>query len=350
MTETTTTSRVESAPIEQPQQPSPQASKADQTSRWLVLLERYGLVVVFVAIGLFFAFNSASSDTFATMSNVRTIVGNQVVLAVAALASIVPLTAGKFDLSVGATLGLSSVATAAAMSRFDAPILVAAMIGILLGAFVGVLNGLLVAKAGVNAFITTLGVATVIGGLIQWYTSGLSIIGGIPKSFTAWGTQQWFGVPRGAFVLVVISLLVWYVLEHTPFGRYLASVGSNASAARLVGLNVDRLVVWSFVMSGLLAGVAGVLQVARASGASPQIGPTYLLPALSAAFLGATVFRPGQFNVPGTLVAVFFVATTVSGMVLSGVKPWIEQVFQGIALIFAVALSTIITRHRTGVR
>lgn len=317
---------------------------------WITVIERFGLVIAFGAVVVYFSLNPASSDTFPTMSNFRTIVGNQAVLAIVALASIVPLIAGKFDLSVGAVLGLSSIATAAAMSRFDAPAGVAVIVGIGLGAVIGTINGLLVAKAGVNAFITTLGVATVINGLIQWYTGGLSIISGIPKSFTVMGTGLWLGVPRTAFILAVVALGVWYVLEHTPFGRYVASVGSNASAAQLVGLNVDRLVVMSFVCSGALAGVAGVLQVARASGGSPQIGPTFLLPALSAAFLGATVFKPGRFNVGGTVLAVFFVASSVSGMVLSGIKPWIEQTFQGVALVFAVAVSTIVARRRTRAR
>lgn len=324
---------------------APRASR-----RWMTVIERFGLVFAFGAVLIYFSLNPASSDTFPTMSNLRTIIGNQAVLAIVALASIVPLIAGKFDLSVGAVLGLSSIATAAAMSRFDAPVVVAVIVGIGLGALIGMINGLLVAKAGVNAFITTLGVATVINGLIQWYTGGLSIISGIPKSFTVMGTGLWLGVPRTAFILAVVALAVWYVLEHTPFGRYVASVGSNASAAQLVGLNVDRLVVMSFVCSGALAGVAGVLQVARASGGSPQIGPTFLLPALSAAFLGATVFKPGRFNVAGTVLAVFFVASSVSGMVLSGIKPWIEQTFQGVALVFAVAVSTVVARRRARAR
>jgi ribose transport system permease protein len=109
---------------------------------------------------------------------------------------------------------------------------------------------------------------------------------------------------------------------------------------------VPRIVTLSFVLSGTLAGVAGVMQVARSGLANPQIGPNFVLPALAAAFLGATAIRPGRYNVPGTVLAVFFLAATVSGLTLAGVEPWVEPTFNGTALIVAVAMSTIIARRR----
>lgn len=315
-------------------------------ARSLLVVERYGLLVLFVLVLLFFATYDKTSDTFPTLLNFRNIVGNQSVLAIAGLASIIPLIAGQFDLSVGSIVGISSIGTAAALSRFDAPLLVAVVVGIGIGALIGLVNGLLVAKVGVNPFITTLGVATVIAGIIQWYTEGQSIITGIPTSLTDMGRGLWLGLPRTLFFLTAVAVLVWYLLAYTPFGRYLHSVGSNIQSARLVGLNVDRIVLLSFVLSGTLAGVAGVLQTARQGGGNPQIGPNFLLPALAAAFLGATVFRPGRFNVPGTVLAVFFVAISVSGLTLAGVEPWVEPTVQGTALVAAVALSTVVARRR----
>lgn len=315
-------------------------------ARAMAVIERFGLLVLFALVVLFFATYSKTSGTFPTVLNFRNVVGNQSVLAIAALASIIPLIAGQFDLSVGSTVGISSIGTAAALSRFDAPLIVAVVVGIGIGASIGLLNGTLVAKVGVNPFITTLGVATVISGIIQWYTEGQSIITGIPTSLTDLGRGQWLGLPRTLFFLTAVALLVAYLLAYTPFGRYLHSVGSNIQSARLVGLNVDRIVLLSFVLAGTLAGIAGVLQTARQGGGNPQIGPNFLLPALAASFLGATVFRPGRFNVPGTVLAVFFVAVSVSGLTLAGVEPWVEPTFQGTALVAAVALSTIVARRR----
>jgi ribose transport system permease protein len=223
------------------------------------------------------------------------------------------------------------------------------LVGIALGATIGLLNGLLVAKVGVNALITTLGVATILTGLTVKYTGGLSIITGIPESLTDFGAGAWLGLPRTLYVLGVVSLLVWYLLEHTPYGRELHAVGANALAARLVGIRVDRIVVLSFVTTGALVGFAGVLQVARQGGGNPQIGASFTLPVLSAAFLGATTVHPGRFNVPGTLLAVFFLATSVSGLALAGVDNWVESLFNGTALVLAVGLSTVLGRRLSGI-
>ena len=141
---------------------------------------------------------------------------------------------------------------------------------------------------------------------------------------------------------------MWYLLDHTPYGRYLQAVGSNPNAARLVGLDVGRITILSFVISGAITGFAGVLQVARDGGANPQTGGSIALPVLAVAFLGVTSIHPGRFNVPGTLLAVFFLATTVSGLSLVGVDNWVESAFNGAALLAAVALSTIVGRRRAG--
>ncbi|MGZ4706320.1 MAG: ABC transporter permease, partial [Acidimicrobiales bacterium] len=147
-----------------------------------------------------------------------------------------------------------------------------------------------------------------------------------------------------------VAIVLYYVLEHTPFGRYLQSVGSNREAARLVGLPVERLVLLSFVCSGALAGVAGVLLASHNGSASPQLGTVVTtLGALAAAYLGATSIKPGRFNVLGTLIAVFFLAFTVTGLSLAGVANWINDVFNGAALFVAVLISTIIGRKRAGV-
>jgi ribose transport system permease protein len=245
-------------------------------------------------------------------------------------------------------LGLTSIATASLLSKYDVSLWIAAPSGIALGALVGLLNGVLVAKLGLNALITTLGTATVITGLISLYTDGLSIITGIPAALTDLGSGVWLGIPCTLYVLAAIAWFAWYLLEHTPFGRYLHAVGGNPAAARLVGLDVDRIVVQSFVVAGALVGLGGVLQVARQGGGNPQVGMYFMMPALSAAFLGATSIQPGRFNVPGTILAVFFLATSVSGLALAGVDNWVEAIFNGTALVVAVALSTVLSRRKAG--
>lgn len=325
--------------------PAKEAARRSRAMRG-PFLQRYALVLLFAAVGLFFAVRLP--DSFATVLNFRNIVGNQSVLAIVSIAAILPLIGGQFDLSIGSVLGLSTIATASALSRFSAPIWVAALVGIGIGAAVGGFNGFVIAKLGVNALITTLGVATVITGLISLYTNGLSILSGIPESLTNLGSGTWLGLPRTLYALAAVAVFAWYLLEHTPFGRYLHAVGSNPNAARLVGIDVDGIVIRSFVISGALIGFGGVLEVARQGGGNPQTGNFFLMPALSAAFLGATSIHPGRFNVPGTIVSVFFLATTVSGLALSGVDNWVESVFNGAALAIAVGLSTYLGRRQAG--
>jgi ribose transport system permease protein len=312
----------------------------------LALLERYFLLLLFGAVVI--AFSIKLPDSFATVLNFRNIVGNQAVLAILSLSAIIPLVGAQFDLSVGSVLGLTSIVIASLLSRFSAPLWVAVLVGPVLGATIGLLNGVLIARLGLNSLITTLATATIIVGFISWYTEGVSILTGIPTALTDLGSGLWLGLPRPLYLLAAVALLVWYLLDHTPYGRYLQAVGSNPSAARLVGLDVGRITVLSFVISGAITGFAGVLQVARDGGANPQTGASIALPVLAVAFLGVTSIHPGRFNVPGTLLAVFFLATTVSGLSLVGVDNWVESAFNGAALLAAVALSTIVGRRRAG--
>lgn len=312
----------------------------------LALLERYFLLLLFAAVVV--GFSLKLPDSFATVLNFRNITGNQAVLAILSLSAIIPLVGGQFDLSVGSALGVTSIMTASLLSKLHAPLAVAALMGLVLGATIGLANGLLVAVLGLNSLITTLATATVLVGFISWYTEGISILTGIPTALTDMGSGLWFGLPRPFFLLAAVALLVWYLLDHTPYGRYLQAVGSNPNAARLVGIDVRRITVLSFVISGAITGFAGVLQVARDGGANPQTGSAITLPVLAVAFLGVTSIHPGRFNVPGTLLAVFFLATTVSGLSLIGVDNWVESAFNGAALLAAVALSTIVGRRRAG--
>ena len=318
------------------------------TVRTLPFVERYALLVLFLLMCLFFSVYGPTSGTFASSANVRNILGNEPVIAIIALASIIPLTCGQFDLSVGATAGLSSIVTASAAAEHELPVVVAIVIGVLSGCLVGLFNGVLVARLGVNALIATLGTATLVAGLVSLYTSNQVISIGIPESITSVGSGTWLGLPRTVFTLAAVALAVWYLLTQTPYGRYLTSVGVSPGSARLVGLRVDRYVLSSFVLSGGLAGIAGVLLLARAGTANPAVGPGYTLAALSAAFLGATAIKPGTFNVLGTLLGVAFVAVSVNGLVLSGAADWVQPTFNGAALIIAVALSTAIARRRAG--
>jgi ribose transport system permease protein len=307
--------------------------------------ERGALPALTVAIFVFFSVYSKTAGSFLTTANLQTILGNQSVVAITALAAMAPLIAGEFDISVGPVAGMSAVIAASAMSH-GWPLLGAIAIALLASVVVGAVNGLFVAYLGVNSFITTLAAGTLVGGLVSLYTHDSTIIDGISTSLTSFGNDNLLGVPWVAWVVLAIAVTLAFTIGWTVYGRQLTSVGASQAAARLVGIRVRRIVASSFVVSAILAGAAGVVLLARTGSGSPQIGQGYTLSALSAAFLGATAFRPGRFNVPGTLLGVIFVSISVNGLTLAGASDWVEPVFTGAALMLAVALSTTLGRLR----
>ena len=267
------------------------------------------------------------------------------------LAIMIPLVCGEFDFSVGPVAGLSQVLCAGFMARLGMPVGVAVLLGLAVGALVGVVVGTTVARIGVNSLIVTLGISAVLSGIVIWYTDSQSIITGISTRLTDFGSGDWLGIPRTVYVLAVVAIFVYYLLEHTPYGRYLHSIGSNPRAARLVGLPVERLVLPrsssrarspdSPACSSSRGTAAPALRSARSSDS---------LQALTAAFLGATAIRPGRFNVVGTLVAVFFLAFCITGLSLAGVASWINDVFTGAVLFVAVLVSTVVGRRARSYR
>jgi ribose transport system permease protein len=153
------------------------------------------------------------------------------------------------------------------------------------------------------------------------------------------GNLQILNIPLPFYAMLVLAVIIYILIEYLPVGRYLYAAGGNPVAARLAGVRVDRIVFGSLVASSLIAGVAGVVLAARIGTASPDIGPSYLLPAFSAVFLGSTQIRPGRVNVVGTLIAVYLLATGVKGLQLAGAPSYTDDLFNGAVLIIAVALA-----------
>lgn len=310
------------------------------------LAERNALLAILVAVIIFFGLYPGSAETFLTTENFSVLLGNQAVVALLALAVILPLVSNYFDFSLGAIAATSTVVSAGLMSRHDVPLWVAVLLSLLLGTAVGWVNGLLVTRLGLSSFVTTLGMATLLGGIIQWYTGGQTIVAGISDGLIGFGSGTWAGIPRVVYVVVLVAVILWYLLVHTPYGRTLYAIGANPRSARLLGIPADRNVHLSFVLAGLIAGVVGVLQLARAGAATADTGTSILFPALAAAFLGATAVRPGFFNVVGTMIGVLLVSVSVSGLTLAGASAWVSPVFNGAALLIAVGLATYLGRHR----
>jgi ribose transport system permease protein len=305
---------------------------------------RFGLLFLLVVVCIVFTVMPSTSATFATSANLAAVVGSQSPVAIIALAAMIPLVAGQFDISVGTTTSICAIASAALISHDHAALFEAALLAVVLGAAIGAVNGFFVSYLRVSSVIATLGMTTLLQGVISQATSGASI-NGIPSSMIAFADGSTLGLPNLLYVLAAVTLVTIYLLHFTPFGRYLYALGSNPAASKLVGLSVKRLTALSFIVAGAGAGLAAILLVTRIGGASPDNGFDYTLPALAAVFLGASTIRPGRFNAIGTIVAIAFLAALSSGLTLSGLPDYVQSYVNGGALVVGVALSAFLGRR-----
>jgi ribose transport system permease protein len=308
--------------------------------------ERYTLVAVFILIVV--GFSIVSPDIYPTSQNAQTIASTNAVIGLLALAAMVPLVVGKFDISVGFQLGLAQGLCASLMIKSGMPGGLAALIVVAVGMAIGLINGLLVAYVRLDPFIVTLGVGTLVLGLNGVITENLQITGALPESFTNLGRDQLLGIPLPLIYVLIVAALLWVLLEYTVVGRQAFATGGNERAATLAGVNTRRLTLLCFVLTGLISAFAGILSVMMLGGSSPVVGLSAMLPAFAGAFLGATGIRPGRYNSIGTVISVYLLAAGITGLQQLGVPSYVEEFFNGGALLIAVAASVLLARHRRG--
>jgi ribose transport system permease protein len=304
------------------------------------------LGVPIVTLLLIILFSVLNPDTFPTLPNMQVVAASNSVALLLAFAALVPLIAGEFDLSLGFTLELSAVISAVLLGQAGASVVEVFMIVLLTGAAIGLLNGLLITRIGVSSFIATLGVGSLASAASLYLTSGAILIEGIPRDFVVFGQGTFHGIPNVVAVAAVGLILFWIVFENMTFGRNLLAVGLSRKASELVGIRSALMITVSFIISGTVAALCGFLVLSRIGAASSGIGTSYLLPALAACFLGATIIKVGRFNVAGTTFAVLLVAVSLNGLQLFGVPGWAEPAFNGGVLLIAVGASRLAAKGR----
>lgn len=293
----------------------------------------------FYLLGLFIAvFSLWQPDLFATGATLHSVTADRAISGLLALAILVPLVCGVYDLSVGATVNLTTIVAVLLINKHWS-IPSAIVVSTLVGTAIGVVNGFVVVRLKVNSFITTLGMASIISSVQIIVTDNQQPL---PPNVAAWNdlTQTTvLGFQVVVLYLIVAASVVWWALACTPAGRYLYAIGSSPDAARLSGVRVDGYTWGSLIVSGTIAGLTGVLY-GSLSGPSLTFGGGLLLPAFAAVFLGSTQITPGRFNVWGTVLAIYVLATGVKGLQLVTNVQWLDTMFSGVALITAVAVAT----------
>lgn len=297
---------------------------------------RYGVLLVWVIeIAIF---SILEPNTFFSLANATSILSSQASLLVLSLAIVPTLAAGEVDLSAASTMTIAATVVGQLNGVLGVNVGVSIVAGLAVAVVVGLVNGYLTVYVGVQGIIVTLGMGTLLVGLSVWISNSVTI-GGVSTALGNFFNVQFLGVSAAFYYALVIGLILWYLYRHTPIGRHVIFVGQSPEVARLSGIPVAQVRMTTFVTTSLLCGVAGVMVIGVAGGLQPSSLGTLLLPAFAAAFLGSAIFEPGRVNPLGTIVALLFLATGISGLVLLGLDAWIRDAFYGAAVIAAVTVS-----------
>jgi ribose transport system permease protein len=324
--------------------PAPRRRVVRLLRRDLALDRLSGLYVI---VAMLIGFSIWEPATFGTLSNAKVILASEAITGIIAFAAMVSLVAGVFDLSIAANMSLAISVLGQLMATVHMSVALAVIITLAMGGLVGCANAVIVTRFHIDPVIGTLAMSSVLAAVSYWVANGQTILYGISPGFASLGGKKPLGIPIQVYYLAVVAVILWYVLEHTPVGRYLYASGANPKAARLSGVNVVRLQWGALITSGVLASLAGVVLTQQLGSAAFGAGDPYLLPAYAAAFLGSTQIRPGRFNVLGTVVAMYMLAIGIKGLQLRFPQyPWIADLVEGIILLVAVGIAVQSARRR----
>jgi erythritol transport system permease protein len=314
----------------------------------------------FALIAIVAAFSFLSPNYF-TIANFLTMATHVALFGILAVGMLMVILNGGIDLSVGSTLGLSGVVAGFMMQGVTLsalgvilypPVWVVAVLTCALGAFVGAINGVLISRFKVPAFVASLGVMYVARGAALLITNGLTYnnLAGRPElgntGFDWLGFNRLFGVPIGVLALIVISLIGSVVLNRTAFGRWLYASGGNERAADLSGVPVRAVKIAVYVISGVCAAIAGLILSSQLTSAGPTAGNSYELTAIAAVVIGGAALTGGNGTIRGTLLGAFVIGFLSDGLVIIGVSSYWQTVFTGAVIVLAVMLNAVQYRRR----
>lgn len=301
------------------------------------VLSKYLLLLL--ALILILVFSVLVPDTFPTVITARSVLDAMVIVSILAIAEMLIIIMGEYDLSIGFVVGLLHILTIGLIVKQNVPWPLAIVLVLIIGTIIGLVNGILVYYFRINSFIATLGTGTIAYGLSNWYTNGQQLFGSLPKSFTNIYSAKLLGLPVAAIYVLVITSLAWFVLEYTKIGRQLYALGANRRAAELTGISSRKIVLGTYVVGGLIVAIAAIILASRLRTGSVSTGPDYLLPIFVGAILGSTTINPGRPNAWGTVIAVLLLGIGISGLQQLGAQFFVVPLFNGVTLILGVGLA-----------
>ncbi|HEY0793662.1 MAG TPA: ABC transporter permease [Chthoniobacterales bacterium] len=322
-----------------PAAPAPPTSAARPGVSWASkLIGVQGPLIGLVALCLLFSF---ASPAFLSFRNLLNVLDQVTVLGILSLGMTAVIILGGIDLSVGSVLAFSMMALGWLSHDCDLPLVVAIVAALLIGGLCGWVNGLLVTRARLPAFIATLSMMTITRGCANIITDGRQIVG-YPDWFDSFATHRYFAFLSLTVALALVLIIAgWIFLRYRATGRGLYAIGGSAEVARLAGLRVRQMTTWVYVASGLLSGLAGIVLASRLDSSQPSAGLGYELDAIAAVVIGGASLSGGVGGIGGTVVGVLIIGVLHNGLNLTGVSPFIQQVVIGVVIALAVSSDTL---------
>jgi ribose transport system permease protein len=304
---------------------------------WDVLWERYGITAVLLIcwiLAYFFV------PKFSNPDNMLNVIRQSAFVGCAAVGMTVAIIAGTFDLSVGSTLALSAYMGVMVVAKTES-IPLAILTTLVTAMVVGAINGFLITRIKIPAFITTLGMLFIVRGLSFIISNGGEPVRYSEKAFTWWGNGSYLGIPTPFLVLVICAVAAWFILTRTAFGRYVFSIGTNSNAAKVAGVPVDNTTLWIFIIVGLFTGISAFLIGSRLYSAGPGLEPGFELNVIAAVVLGGTRLAGGRGSMLGTVAACILYATMGNVLNLLHADAFFQRVAVGLVLLLALSIEGI---------
>lgn len=296
-------------------------------------LDKYKSLIGLVLLCVVITFVSPAFMTLSNISNVLTQVSTNAIIAVGM--TFVILTGG-IDLSVGSTVAISG-ALAASIIKSTNNIFLAVLAAAIVGIAIGIINGLLISKGKLQAFIVTLATMTIFRGATLVFTSGTPI-SKLPEKFVEIGNGKLGFIPIPVVITVIVLIISIYILTQTRFGRYLYALGGNEDSARLSGINTTKIKTLVYVISGFASSIAGIIIASRIGSASPNAGTSFELDAIAAVVIGGTSLAGGEGKITGTIIGALIIGVLNNGLNLMNVSPFYQSIVKGLVILIAVLL------------
>ncbi|PRR77388.1 Ribose transport system permease protein RbsC [Clostridium liquoris] len=289
-----------------------------------------GLVLLCIVISII-------TPRFLNVINIMNVLTQVSVNAILAIGMSFVILTGGIDLSVGSTLAISG-AVAATLIKSNGSMVMALVVALAIGALIGLLNGIIISKGKIQAFIATLATMTIFRGATLVYTNGTPV-SALPENFMLIGNKKLAGIiPMPAVITLVVLLIAWYVLNETRYGRYVYALGGNEDSARLSGINTDKIKIIVYVICGIMAALSGVIVTSRVGSASPNAGTGFELDAIAAVVLGGTSLAGGEGTVVGTIIGAMIIGVLNNGLNLMNVSPYYQLIVKGFVILLAILL------------